>query len=262
MEDSLRRLRSRQLMMDAVIGAGQPSNDAPRAETEISADASDAQPEEINEEEIEEIEEEEPEEPDFDFGAAFDDLRQEIRRLGRELFKTNRTAEGNQESFGEALAEIRHLAAVVAQIPEQSAESVNEARFEAKAALCRDLLRLADTAQASLSAADEVIARLQQQAEQPASGFVFRFTAARRMRDSLTESVAAMRQWRDGQALLVGRVEAILSASGARPMETVGRAFDPALHRAVSTIARLDVAAGTITDEELKGYTLEGRILR
>ena len=92
LEDSLRRLRSRQLMMEAVFGAGQLSNDAPRAETEISADASDAQADE----EIDEIEEEEPEEPDFDFGAAFDDLRQEIRRLGRELFKTNRTAEGNQ----------------------------------------------------------------------------------------------------------------------------------------------------------------------
>jgi len=241
-------------MMEAVFGAGQPSNDAPHLETEVSAVADEAQADEPDV-----IEEQEP---DFDFGAAFDDLRQEIRRLGRELFKTNRTAEGNQESFGSALAEIQQLAAVVAQIPEQSAESINEARFEAKAALCRDLLRLADTAQASLSAADEVIARLQQQAEQPASGFVFRFAAARRMRDSLAESVAAMRQWRDGQALLVGRVEAILQSAGARPMETIGRAFDPALHRAVSAAVRRDVATGTITSEELKGYTLEGRILR
>lgn len=244
-------------MMEAVFGAGQPANAAARMETEISTDANSAHAGEPGE-----IAETETGEPEFDFGAAFDDLRQEIRRLGRELFKTNRTAESNQESFGEALAEIRQLASIVAQIPEQSAESVNEARFEAKAALCRDLLRLADTAQASLSAADGVIARLQQQAELPASGFVFRFAAAQRMRDSLTESVAAMRQWRDGQALLVGRVDAILLAAGARPMETVGRAFDPALHRAVSTVVRRDIAAGTIVGEELKGCTLEGRILR
>lgn len=248
-------------MMEAVFGAEQPSNDAPPAEIEISADANNAQANKLPNE-LDEIEEKEPGEPEFDFGAAFDDLRQEIRRLGRELFKTNRTAESNQESFGEALAEIRQLAAVVSQIPEQSAEAVNEARFEAKAALCRDLLRLADTAQASLSAADEVIARLQQQAEQPASGFIFRFAAARRMRDGLSDSVAAMRQWRNGQALLVERVQAILLAAGARPMETAGRAFDPSLHRAVSTTTRGDVAAGTITGEELKGYTLEGRILR
>ncbi|HMY74263.1 MAG TPA: nucleotide exchange factor GrpE, partial [Blastocatellia bacterium] len=257
MEDSLRRLRSRQLMMEAIYGGASPSGASPSPIVESPAETGEAQ---IEEQIEEQVEIEEPEEPAYDFDAAFDDVRQEIRRLGRELFKTNRTAESNQESFNEALTEIRQLADVVAQIPEQSAEAVREARFEAKAAVCRDLLRLADTAQASLSAADELIARLRQQADQPTSGFAFRFEAARRMRDSLTEAVAAMRQWRDGQALLAGRVEAILQAAGARAMDTVGRAFDPALHRAVSTEARRDVAAGTIVGEELKGYTLEGRI--
>lgn len=260
LEDSLRRLRSRQLMMEAVFGAAPASNQPPPSIIERVAKPDRMQAEE--QEEPIEVMEQEPEEPTYDFDSAFDDLRQEIRRLGRELFKTNRTAEGNQGSFNEALTEIRQLAAVVAQIPEQSADAVREARFEAKAAVCRDLLRLADTAQASLSAADDLIARLRQQAEQPVAGLVFRFAAARQMRDSLAEAVAAMRQWRDGQALLVGRVGAILQAAGARPMDTVGRAFDPALHRAVSTATQRDVAPGTIVGEELKGYTLEGRILR
>ncbi len=242
-------------MMEAIYGGAPSSGSAKSSTIESPAETGEAQIEK-------QIEVEEAEESAYDFDAAFDDVRQEIRRLGRELFKINRTAEGNQESFNEALMEIRQLAAVVAQIPEQSAEAVKEARFEAKAAVCRDLLRLADTAQASLSAADDLIARLRQQTDQPATGFAFRFEAARRMRDSLTEAVAAMRQWRDGQALLAGRVETILQAAGARTMDTVGRAFDPVLHRAVSTEAHRDVAAGTIVGEELKGYTLEGRILR
>lgn len=71
--------------MEAVFGAGQPANAAALVETEISTDANSAHAIEPDE-----IAETETGEPEFDFGAAFDDLRQEIRRLGRELFKTNR----------------------------------------------------------------------------------------------------------------------------------------------------------------------------
>lgn len=247
LEDALRRLRWRRLQSEAWSGAAEPTLPAPGAwpaagvadeETEVEAEA------------------------EFDFSAAFAELQGELRRVGRELFKTNRAAEGQQETFNAALAEIQQLAAVVAQIPAQSAAAVGDARFEAKAALCRDLLRLGDRVEASLSAADELIARLQPQAEPPPTGLAFRFAAARRMRDSLTEAVTALRQWRAGQALLVERVQAILLAAGARPMETSGRLFDPTLHRAVATEARPDLAPGTIAGEELRGYTLEGRILR
>lgn len=261
-------------MMEAVYGsAGAGIFHAPASQNDETANsdepASDESPDESPDEsddgsdELEaEFADEESPEPFFDFEAAFDDLRQEIRRLGRELFKTNRAAESNQESFGEALTEIRQLSNIVAQIPAQTADSVAEARFEAKSSLCRDLLRLADSAEAGLTAADELVARLEQQAQQPATGLVFRFQQVRQLRESLTESVTAIKQWRDGQRLMVERVQAILTAAGARPMETLGRIFDPSLHRAVSAEARRDVSPGTVVVEELKGYTLEGRILR
>lgn len=244
LEEALRRLRWRRLQHEAWAEAAATTPAAtaslPEADVQIEVE----------------------EEPAFDFGAAFEELQRELRRVGRELFKTNRAAEGQQETFSAALEEIRQLAAIIAQVPAQSAEAINDARFEAKAALCRDLLRLGDTVEASLAAADELIARLQPQAAQPTVGLVFRFAAARQMRDSLTEAVTALRQWRDGQALLVERVQAILLAAGARPMETIGRSFDPTLHRAVATEARRDLTPGTIIGEELRGYTLEGRILR
>src|SRR5581483_2885948 len=68
--------------------------------------------------------ESEPEFQAYDFDAAFEELGQEIRRVGREMFKTNRATERNQELFTEALTEIRQLAATVAQIPAQNAETL------------------------------------------------------------------------------------------------------------------------------------------
>src|SRR4051794_33867306 len=52
------------------------------------------------------------------------DLSQEIRRVGRELFKTNRAAERNQELFESTLEELRQLSAAVAQVHAQSADPV------------------------------------------------------------------------------------------------------------------------------------------
>ena len=206
--------------------------------------------------------EEDVEEEAFDFAEAFDNLSQELRRLGREVFKTNRATESNQEIFGEAIGELRELRGVVARIPAQADESLAEARFDAKAEICRELLRMADTLDASLAAADDLIDRLQPKTDQPASGWLFEFRTTKDLRQSLVESLAAIGQWRDGQRLLAERLQAVLHTAGVRAINAVGRAFDPALHRAVSVERRNDLESGTITGEELKGYTLDGRILR
>jgi molecular chaperone GrpE len=198
-----------------------------------------------------------PAEPE-PLGVALEELSREIRRVGREVFKANRAAEGNQESFTAALAEIEQLTAVVARLPATTAEAV----FEAKASLCRELLRVADAMEASLTAAQALLARLNRQAERPAQGLVFRFAAAREMRAALADAVAALGQWRDGQQLLARRLQLALDAAGVRVIEAMGRQFDPALHRAVSVTRRNDLPAGTIVGEELKGYSLDGRILR
>jgi molecular chaperone GrpE len=199
---------------------------------------------------------------DFDLGAAIDELAQEVRRMGREMFKTNRAAERNQEIFTETLTEIRSLASTLAKIPQQNEATLNDAKFEAKAFICRELLRMADTVEASLSAADELIAQLQAETGAAARGVAHWFAATRRLRASLAEAVSSLRQWREGQSLQAERLRAILRTAGAREIETEGRAFDPAWHRAVSTALRDDVAPGTIVGEDLKGYTLDGCILR
>jgi GrpE len=209
---------------------------------------------------VDDLEEEDGKE--FDSVSALDELGQEVRRMGRELFKAHRATERNQELFSEALDEIRQLTSVVARIPTQNAETLQEARFEAKAGMCRELLRMADTLEASITTADDLLESLEPRASQNIKGFFSLFASATLMRESLTGSIAALRQWRDGQQLLAERLEAILQTAGVRAIESIGRPFDPMLHRAVSTELRNDVPPGTIIGEELKGYSLEGRILR
>ena len=197
----------------------------------------------------------------FDFNAAFEELGDELKRMGRETFKTNRTTERSQELFTDALNEIRQLSAAVALIPAQNEERLQDARFEAKAAMCRELLRMFDTLESSVSAADDLLAQLQAKTIEP-RGLAFQFAATRELQSSLGTAVNALTQWRDGQKLLTERLRAILQSAGVRAIEAVGRAFDPASHRAVSVAQRYDVAPNQIVGEELKGYTLDGRMLR
>jgi molecular chaperone GrpE (heat shock protein) len=237
MDDMLKNLRARRYQNDEPLQS-EPVRDSGRCE----------------------IESEVEEEGELDLAAALDELRQEVRRLGRELFKVNRTGEGNQQLFSEAIDEVRQITSVVAQIPAQYTASIREAKFEAKGEVCRDLLRMIDTLEASLAAADDLLRRLE--AQVPQKGILFSLSSVRRMRESLLESIAALRQWRDGQHLLAARLRAILQTAGVRPIDSIGRPFDPTLHRAVSTERRSDVAPGTVIAEELKGYMLEGKILR
>ncbi|MGH9840996.1 MAG: nucleotide exchange factor GrpE [Blastocatellia bacterium] len=257
LNDSLRSLRLRRYEQESYTSPAEPVEEAVEEE-----DLED--PEDLDEADDDDSSGEQAvvEEAQRFFSEAFDDLGQEVRRMGREMFRTTRVAERNQELFDEAINEIRQLSSNVALIPEQHNDTINAATFDAKADLCRELLRMSDTLRASLAAADDLIHQFQAKAGRPQQGLAFRFSATRRLSDSLTESIAAMKQWRTGQQLLAERLQAILLTAGVREIETAGRAFDPDLHRAVSVAERNDVAPGTIVGEELKGYTLEDRILR
>src|SRR6266545_3537067 len=224
LENSLRQLRLRRMQQEVSLWTAEetaeesPASDKDPAIVESmnedagNEDASDVETGADRDDEAEAA-------VDFDSSAALDELSQEVRRMGREM-------------------------------------------FEAKAFICRELLRMADTMETSLSAADELIAQLQAKAGAPARGVAYRFAATRQLRASLAEAVSSLRQWREGQSLQAERLRAILRTAGVREIETEGRAFDPAQHRAVSIAHRDDVAPGTIVGEELKGYTLDGRILR
>lgn len=280
LDDSLRALRARRYKQQNDWLASEP--DEQEEDEEVSEDEPEAEEDAVDAVDAEEADEEDaPDEAGIDesevdeaeiravedeahsvFSEVFEDLHEEVRRMGREMFRTNRATERNQELFDEAINEVRQLSAAVALIPAQHEDSVSAARFETKAELCRELVRMADALEASLAAAGDLIRGLEAKSAQPHHGLAFRFAAAHELSDTLIQSVAAMRQWRDGQQLLSERLQSILRAAGVRQIETIGRAFDPQQHRAVSTAPRERLAPGTIIGEELKGYTLEGKILR
>ena len=68
----------------------------------------------------------------------------------------------------------------------------------------------------------------------------------------------------DGLRMTHRQILAQLEAIGVRPIESVGRAFDPRLHEAVSVVPPQHVGAdsGMIVGEVLKGYLLNDDVLR
>lgn len=262
LEDSLRSLRARSYEFQNTWPISEQetsSEDEEDAEESSEPDEDDLEEEaEIDEEEIRAVEDE----AHSVFSEVFEDLHEEVRRMGREMFRANRTVERNQELFDEAINEVRQLSTTVALIPQQHEEAISSVRFEAKAEICRELARMADAFAASLTAVNGLIQQLEATVKPTHPGLAFRFYSAPETNPALIQSIAAMKQWRDGQQLLAERLQSILRSAGVRQIETAGRAFDPEQHRAVSAVPRNDVAPGTIVGEDLKGYTLEGRVLR
>ena len=258
MSDLLKHLRARRYQQggELDLSSAAPVEEEREREIELSDDRSG------NDEMSPPIDFVEGDSDEIDITASIDEIGQEVRRLGRELFKSNRVAEANQELFNDTLVEIRRLAAIIDRVTTQSAESLNDAKFEAKAQMCRELLRMADTIEVSISSADELLRRIESRAPQDKRGLAFLFHSGKQMYDLLVDSLAALRQWRDGQQLLAGRLQAILQSAGVREIESINRVFDPSIHRAVSTQLQPELPSNTIIGEELKGYTLEGRILR
>ena len=188
-------------------------------------------------------------------------LSQEVRRVGREVFKANRTAERNQTAFETALDEIQQLHEAILHLPNQTADAV----FEAKASVSRELLRVLDTLEESMAAAHEIRARLESDLEQYSPdrlGIAGIFSVVQRMRQTITDSISTLIQWYEGQELLYQRVSLVLRAANVRKIETLNTQFNPEIHRAISVEEHTDVPAGTVVREELSGYLLDNRVLR
>jgi molecular chaperone GrpE len=65
--------------------------------------------------------------------------------------------------------------------------------------------------------------------------------------------------WVDGVRLISRKLRATLEAQGLKPIEAVGKPFDPSIHDAV----RQDKGEeGMVVEEVRKGYTLHDRVIR
>jgi molecular chaperone GrpE len=104
---------------------------------------------------------------------------------------------------------------------------------------------------------------------------VVKFATEKLARDLLTvvdnleraiESAGSGRSEEDplvqGVALTLSEIMKILDKHQVKPVEAIGKPFDPALHQAMMTEAADDAPPNTVVRELLKGYTIHDRLLR
>jgi|DewCreStandDraft_5_1066085.scaffolds.fasta_scaffold00232_38 molecular chaperone GrpE len=82
------------------------------------------------------------------------------------------------------------------------------------------------------------------------------------------EHVAMSGENAEANALVTGlrmtlwQLRQVLESEGVKPIEAVGRPFDPYLHEAVGTVETTEVEENTIVDEVQKGYLYGDEVLR
>ena len=66
----------------------------------------------------------------------------------------------------------------------------------------------------------------------------------------------------EGLEIIIKNMESVLSEYGVKPIDAVGKIFDPNLHEAVSIVNDQNLNDNIITKEVTKGYISQNRIIR
>jgi len=66
----------------------------------------------------------------------------------------------------------------------------------------------------------------------------------------------------EGIALIYKNLLSVLEKHGVRPIESVGKPFDPELHEALMQVESNDHGSGVVVEEHRKGYRMHDRVLR
>jgi len=189
---------------------------------------------------------------DSRLSAVLEELKDEVRKLGKAQFKANAMVEDQSARWEQVIAEAQAARGQQAQLVERVAG-------ERVAARERDLL------EAFLPALDGLENAI-------ASGR--RYLAIRDRAagaSNLTPAQAALVSpadramlagWLDGLRLVRERMLAILEAGGVTTIPTVGHPFDPYLHIAVGTSGKGNGPPGVIVAEERRGYRCSAGVLR
>lgn len=69
-------------------------------------------------------------------------------------------------------------------------------------------------------------------------------------------------KFREGVELICSKFIKVLEKVGVKPLEVVGKPFDPQLHEALLQVPKKDVPPHTVVEEIDKGYTLNDKVVR
>ncbi len=67
---------------------------------------------------------------------------------------------------------------------------------------------------------------------------------------------------REGMELISKKLYAVLEKEGLKPLDAVGKEFDPEKHDALLQVEKDGVESGTVVEEHLKGYELNNKVIR
>lgn len=162
------------------------------------------------------------------------ELDKQIKRLSRELFKTNTLVEAQSEQNQQALAAAQ---AALNDLRQQQATAVQQAKL--------DLIK------ALLPVLDGIDAGLKSGAKQVKTMF-----------NTSPEAARALAMWLKGQQLLRERLLKLLETEGVTPIATVGQLFDPYQHVAVNAVSDPNRTNGLVLAEERRGYQQGDTVLR
>lgn len=76
------------------------------------------------------------------------------------------------------------------------------------------------------------------------------------------ETTDDVNQIKQGIQLVFSKLRNTLSAKGLKPMESIGKEFNPDLHEAITEIPAGEEMKGKVVDEVQKGYYLNDKIIR
>ncbi len=79
--------------------------------------------------------------------------------------------------------------------------------------------------------------------------------------ESMPEELRGV-SWIEGLVLLDRKLRSLLESEGVKPMETVGKPFDPREHEAMVNVPGTGRPEGEIVAELQRGYTIRDRVLR
>jgi molecular chaperone GrpE (heat shock protein) len=189
---------------------------------------------------------------DARLSTVLEDLKDEVRKLGKAQFKANAMVEDQSARWGQIIVEAQAARGQQAELVEQMAEKQVAAR---ERELLEAFLPALDGLENAIASGRRYLAIRDRAAGVP------NITSKQAVLVSPADR-AMLIGWLDGLRLVRERMLAILEAGGVTPISTVGHPFDPYLHVAVGTVGEGDGPPGTIVAEERRGYRCPSGVLR
>ena len=189
---------------------------------------------------------------DAHLNTALEDLKNEVRKLGKAQFKANAMVEDQSARWDQVIAEAQAAREQQAQLAERVAGERVAAR---ERELLESFLPALDGLENAIASGQRYLDIRDRAAGAP------NVTPAQAMLVSPADR-AMLAGWLDGLRLVRERMLAVLEAGSVTPIPTVGHPFDPYQHVAVGTSSEGDGPAGTIVAEERRGYRCPSGVLR